>query len=111
LYLFSVLILPQERYLPRSALGALQEVRPVLHHPGAGLQVEGVIVGSEDGISLSVGKLQFNVLMRIALLMQNGGGKSPEAVAGHPALESHPLQGSQDGVVAHGLLRVVISRE
>ena len=53
-----------------AALGLLQKVGPVLHHLGARLQVERVVVGCADGVARRVGKLQFDVLMRVTLLMQ-----------------------------------------
>lgn len=56
-------------------------------------------------------KLQFDVAMCIALLVQDGGGKSPETVPGHAAFESHPFQRFQEGVVAHGLIRNEYTRK
>lgn len=52
------------------AQGMIQVIGPVLHHPGARPQIESVIVGSTHGIPRSMGKLQFDVLMCISLLMQ-----------------------------------------
>src|ERR1035437_8030473 len=42
---------------PAATQGALQVVCPVLHHSCAGLQVEGVVVGSAYGVAWRVGKL------------------------------------------------------
>ena len=51
------------------------------------------------------------MLMRVSLLMQDGGRKPPEAMSGHLALVSHPLQPLEDRIVAHRLGAVTISRE
>ena len=48
-----------------AALGDLQEVRPVLHHLGAWLQVESMVISGAHSIARSVGKLQFDVLVRM----------------------------------------------
>ena len=40
-----------------AALRLFKKVCPVLHHLGAGLQVEGVIVGGTHGITRGMGKL------------------------------------------------------
>ena len=58
-----------------SALRALQEVGPILHHLGAWLQIEGVIIGGAHGVTWRVGKLQFDVVMVIALLVQDVDAK------------------------------------
>ncbi len=86
------------------ALGALQKVRPVLHHPGAWLQIEGVVVSRAHCIPGSMGKLQLDMVMRVTLLVQDGGRQPAKAVAGHAAFVAHALQSFQDGVVAHRLL-------
>ena len=74
-----------------AALGPFQKVRPVLHHPGAWLQVEGVIVGGADCVAWSVGKLQLDMVMAVPLLVQDGGGQTTEAVAGHAPFVAHAL--------------------
>jgi hypothetical protein len=94
-----------------SALGALQKVRPVLHHPGAWLQIECVIVGRTHLVAGRVGKLQLDVFMIVTLLVKNGRSKAAESVASHAALVSHPLQRLQNCVVAHWLFRVTASRK
>lgn len=48
----------------------LQIVRPILHHFGTRLQIEGMIVGRTHGIARRVGELQFDVFMPIASLMK-----------------------------------------
>jgi len=55
-----------------SALRPLQKVGPVLHHLGAGLQVEGVIVGGAHGVAWRVGELQLNMLVVVSLLVKDG---------------------------------------
>jgi hypothetical protein len=70
-----------------------------------------MVVCGADGIARRVGKLQFNVLVRVALLVQDRGSESPETMSGHPALVSHALKSFQNGIVAHGLLRVAVSGE
>ena len=47
--------------------------------------------------------------MVVALFMQDRGGKAAEAVAGHAALVSHPLERLQDRHVGHWFLRVLLA--
>jgi|GEM_PF-5672604 len=47
----------------------VEMIRPCLHHPGTRLQIHGMVVGRADSISLLMGELQFDVLMRPALLV------------------------------------------
>jgi len=49
----------------------LKEVRPILHHFGSGLQIESVIVGCANLVARHVGKLQFDVLVVVALFMED----------------------------------------
>src|SRR5690242_16336649 len=84
-------------------LTTFQKVRPVLHHLRPGLQMQCVIVGCTDRIPWGMSKLKFDVIVSIALLMQNCGGESTEPMACHPALVAHPFKALQDRVVAHGL--------
>jgi len=58
---------------PASALSALQKARPILHHPGARLQIEGMIAGRAHRIPGPMCKLQFDMVMRVTLLVQDGG--------------------------------------
>jgi len=74
-----------------TSLCALQKIRPVLHHLGAWLQIESMVVRRAYRISGSVSKLQFDMLMRVALLVQDGGRQTTEAVAGHAAFVAHAL--------------------
>ena len=74
-----------------AALGPFQKIRPVLHHLGAWLQIEGVVVCSAHRIPGSVSKLQFDMVMRIALLVQDGRRQTTEAVAGHAPFVAHAL--------------------
>jgi hypothetical protein len=46
-----------EREHPPAALCAFQKVRPILHHLGTRLQIQGMVIGCADGIAGSVGKL------------------------------------------------------
>jgi len=90
-------------------LSLFQIVGPVSHHLGARLQIEGMVVSGADGIAGSVRKLQLDVIVVLSLFMQDRRSHAPEAVAGHAAFETHPLQCFQDGVVAHGLIRVAVA--
>jgi hypothetical protein len=63
----------------------LQKVSPILHHLCAPFEMLGVIVGGAYGVTRRVGKLQFDVLMRPSLLMQDCRGESSETVAGMDA--------------------------
>ena len=58
-----------------------------------------------------MGKPQFDVLVRITLLMQNGGRQTTKAVTSHPALGTHALQRQQNCVVAHRLIGIAVTRE
>ena len=58
-----------------------------------------------------MGKLQFNVRVVEAVLVQYRGRNSPEAVPGHLAFVAHTLQGLQDRVVAHALVVVTLTGE
>src|ERR1700733_1856045 len=71
--------------------------------------MERVVVGGTDSIPWSVCELQFDVLVIVALLVEDGGGNAAKAVTGHPALVAHPLQRLQNCVIAHRLLRVTVS--
>src|SRR5665213_4628725 len=66
-----------------ATLGLLQIIGPVLHHLGARLQVQRMVVGRADSIARRVGKLQLDMLMRVPLLMQNGRCQDSEAMARH----------------------------
>src|SRR5271157_50016 len=94
-----------------AALALLQIIGPFLHHLRPWLQVERVVVGRADGIARRVGKLQLDVFVVEALLMQDRGGEPTEAMAGHAALVSHALQRLEDGVVAHRLPGVTVAGE
>src|SRR6185437_448449 len=91
--------------------GLLQKICPILHHLGAGLQVQRVVIGSTHCVTWSMGQLQFDVRVIVALFVEDGGSDAPKPVAGHSALVAHPFQRLEDGVVAHWLLRVAISGE
>ena len=60
-------------------LGVFEEVGPVMHHLGAGFQVERVVVGCAYSISGNVCELQFDVLMSAFLFVQDRGSQPPEA--------------------------------
>src|ERR1039458_6080792 len=94
-----------------SALCVLQEVRPILHHLGSWPQVESVVVCGAHGITGSVCKLQFNMLVRVPLLMEDRRGQTTKAMSGHAALVVHAFQCFQDGVVAHGLPGAAVTEE
>src|ERR1035438_10452954 len=98
-----------ERQHLAAALCPFQKVCPFLHHPGAWLQVQGMVVRSAHCIPGSVSKLQLDMVMRVSLLMQDGRRQTTEAVAGHSAFVPHPLQCFQDRIVAHGLAGVAVA--
>src|ERR1017187_9474584 len=64
----SCYICAEWNYLPAAQCG-LQKICPILHHFGARLQVEGMVIGRAHGVAWGVGKLQFDVLMPIALFV------------------------------------------
>ena len=61
----------------------------MLHHLGAWLKVESVIVSGAYCVTWRVGKLQLDMLVWPALLMQDRAGEPPKAVAGHYAAVAH----------------------
>ena len=58
-----------------------------------------------------MGKLQFDMVMRPTLLMQDRACDASETVAGHHALIAHALERKEYRVIAHGLSMVDIPRE
>src|ERR1035438_7400982 len=78
-----------ERQHLAAALCPFQKVCPFLHHPGAWLQIKGVIVGSADCITWSVGKLQLDIVVAVPLLVQDGGSQTTEAMPCHAAFVAH----------------------
>ncbi|MDT9091239.1 hypothetical protein, partial [Escherichia coli] len=70
-----------------------------------------VMVCSGHFVSLQMSKLQFNVLVREVVLMQDRGCQSAETVAGHPARVAKTIQGKQNRIVADGLVFVERARE
>ena len=74
-----------------AALGSFQKVRPILHHPGTWLQVQGMVVRRAHRIPGSVSKLQLDMVVSVALLVQDGGRQTPETVAGHAPFVAHAL--------------------
>jgi len=70
-----------------------------------------VVVRSADLVALLVGELKLDVLVRPALLVEQGGRYAPESMARHASSVAHAVQSAQDGVVAHRLLMVALSGE
>lgn len=68
---------------PSGAQSLLQEICPILHHHGAGLQVLGMVVRAANFIPLKVCELHLNMWTRIAGLMQDRRRHSAKAMAGH----------------------------
>ena len=90
---------------------SVQIVCPPLHHRCSLIQVLGVIVCSSHFVALQVSELQFNVLVREVVLMQDSGSQSAEAVAGHSALIAKMIQSEQNRIVAHRLVLIVRARK
>ena len=61
-----------------AALGALQVVRPVLHHFRVAFKVQRVVVGCGDLVSRSVSELKLDPVVIPALLVQDGGWRGRE---------------------------------
>jgi hypothetical protein len=78
---------PPKRKNCSTALRPLQKIGPVLHHLGAWLQVKGMIIGRAYCVARSMGKLQFNVFMPMALFVQDGG-RQPAKAENRSGLES-----------------------
>ena len=66
-------------------------------------QIEGVVVGRAHGVTGRMSKLKLDVLMVVALLMQDGGCHPSKTMAGHTAFVSHPFQRHEDGDIRHRL--------
>lgn len=75
----------------------LQKIRPVLHHPRARLRIECMVVGGTDLIAWSMGQLNLNVVVVIALLVQDGGRQATETMSGHTTFVAHPLSSEGAG--------------
>jgi hypothetical protein len=75
-----------EMTAPSPHAASVQEVGPILLHLCASFQMLGVVVGGAYGIPGGMGKLEFDVLMRVALLMKDGGCHAAEAMARHSPL-------------------------
>lgn len=89
----------------------VQVVRPGLHQFPPLFEVGGMVVCRADLVPLLVCQLQLDHVMPVTQLMQHRRGYAPEPVPRHTALVTHPVQGAQDGVIAHGLLMVPLTRE
>src|ERR1035437_3298922 len=89
-------------------LGTFQEIGPILHHIGPWFKVERMIVSSGHGITRRVGKLQLDVIVVIALLVQDRQSQASEAVASHAALVTHPLKRLQDRHIRHWFSRLLL---
>ena len=55
----------------------IEMIRPGLHHLCTRLEIQGVIVGRTDGVALLVRQLQFDMLVRPALLVEDRGAGTP----------------------------------
>src|SRR5215469_6776594 len=65
---------------------------PILHHLGSWLEIKRVVISRTDRVAGSVCELQFDVLVRISLLMQNGGSQAPEAMLAYVLTLETPLR-------------------
>ena len=104
---------PGVRMSPCSYLAGLLHPLVVseLDLPGRGFQwspaINGLFVPFLDGSSIQ----PWDVCVIIALFMQDRGSDASKSMASHPAFIAHALERLQNGVVAHRLLCVAISRE
>jgi hypothetical protein len=62
-----------------AAQSLLQKIRPILHHFGAPLKIQGMVISRAHGIARRACKLQFDVFMPIALFVQDGGRQPAKA--------------------------------
>lgn len=62
-----------------------------------------MIVGGLYAVAFRMGQLTFDDIRRSTLFMQNRRGHGPKAMGCHFVFDkSHPAQGVQDGILAHG---------
>jgi hypothetical protein len=79
-----------------------QRVGPIMHHPGAGPYGEGLVERRADCISGSMGPLQYDVLMRVALLMQQRPARPWKP---WPVMRPYPMRLRANRIVfAHRLI-------
>ena len=72
-------LLPGFLKLPQGS----EVIGPRLHHGGAWLEVQRMVVGCTDCVALLVRELQLDVLMRPALLVQDRRSNAAKSMAGH----------------------------
>ena len=89
-----------ERQYLCSALSPLQKVCPMLHHLRAWFQVECMVIGGTDSVARRVGEMQLDVVMVVALLVEDplshfqtinggeGGIRTPDSLATMSDFES-----------------------
>jgi hypothetical protein len=66
---------------------------------------------SADRVARCMGKLQFNMFVRVALFMKDCRGQPTKAVSGHSPFVTHSFQCLENSVVAHRVFCVAITGE
>ena len=79
----------------RNLSQGIEMIGPGLHHGGAWLEVQRMVVGCTDGVVLLVRELQLDVLMRPALLVQDRRSNAAKSMAGHATAVPHPIEGKE----------------
>src|SRR5262249_39039767 len=86
----------------------LNVISPPLHHLPAFREVLGMIVSRPNAVALSVCKLAFDHVSIKPMLIENGAGRTAEAVSGCTRVITHPIKRIEDGVLAHATCRFVL---
>ena len=68
-----------------------------------------MVVGRAYSVSWGMSELKLDLFVDVALLVEDRRGQPAEAVSGHHAFVSHPLESFQNGVVAHRFFGVAVS--
>ena len=70
----------------------IQMIRPRLHHLRTRFEIQRMVISRARIVPLLMCKLQLDVVMLPALLMQDRRRDAPKAVPSHPSAIAHPVQ-------------------
>src|SRR5665213_1334647 len=103
-----------DRYHVRASRDPIQVVRPVLHHPSPFRQVMQMritVVRGARFVTFHVRQLSLNRLGVKTVGIEDRRRQRSKAVAGHLFLVAHPLQRSENSIVAHRRVLAPQARE
>src|SRR5215218_7780336 len=86
-------------------------IRPPLHHLAALGEVLRPVIRGSDLVALPVGELALDDVRVEAELVQHCRSRGAESVSGRSAVVPHPVEGVEDGVLRHRLLRPPLVRK